>query len=249
MARATWALVLAVLVAPAHARAAAPDLELRSFVVGAQSIDVSVNNTGDAPSHGCYVELVVLDAGGERVDSRRQTLRPLPPRGQQELSFPAEPAFAGRRLQVTVDSSDRIRESDEGNNVSRMMAAKAKPSPKPAPRDPVEPHVDLVAVKVSDDGIEARGIIRNDGPVEFNGDRTATLVRETRGIAHVIETLELATREVPWLQPGQTWTMKVKSPRKVKGAQEYVYRLRLAPADRNAGNDSVSKTSKVVAID
>jgi hypothetical protein len=308
-------LFLAFLAVPLHAEDPAPDLALGAVIVTGGRIKVSVVNRGDAASHGCYLDLALYDAAGGRADSRRQVLRPLPPGESQEVAFPAEPAFAGKRFQVTVDSSNRIKESDEGNNVSEMVEAPAaaappvripaaqkdgggRPAPiriggspagnggRPAPvripgkaedtgtkpppirisgktedtgtkpppirvpgRDPAQLGTDLAAVKVSDNGIEATGVVRNDGSVAFTGKRTASLVREARGSSHVLENVTLASREVPPLEPGGSWDWKVASPPKVKGARSYVYWLVLDPSDHNAGNDSVQKTVKVVAFD
>jgi len=306
------ALLVALLATPLYAQGA-PDLALGAVIVTGGGVKVSVANRGNAPSYGCYLELALFDAAGERADSRRQTLKPLPPGQSQEVIFPAEAAFAGMRFQLIVDSSNRIRESDEDNNISEMVDAPAagappiripgahqegggrpgpirippadgggrpapirvgdppaanasRPAPvqipgktadtgsKPAPiripgKDPAQFQIDLVAVKVSDNGIETTGIIRNDGSLAFTGKRKASLVRETRGSSHVLEVTTVATQDVPHLAAGQTWEMKAKSLRNVKGAKTYTWWLVLNPSDHNGDNDSVSKTVKVVAID
>ena len=280
--KARWPALLASLLATPLYAQGAPDLALGAVVVSGGRIEVSVINRGDAPSYGCYLELALFDAAGRRADSRRQTLKPLPPGDRQEVSFPTEPTFSGKRFQITVDSSNRVPESDEDNNASEMVDAPVTGAPpiripgaqqggggRPAPirigppptgshvkppikipgKDPAQLQVDLVAVKVADNGIEATGIVRNDGAVEFTGRRTARLTRETRGSSHVLEQLTIAEQEVPLLAPGQTWEMKVKSPKKVKGARSYTYFLNLEPNDHHGDNDYVTKMVKVVAID
>lgn len=291
------------------ARLRAPDLSLESLVVTPEGVTVTVVNSG-GPANGCYLELALYDKQTwNQVDTRRQTVKPLGTGERQAFEFPAEAAFAGKRFQLVVDSSERIGESNESNNASaKLDAPVAKGAPiripgksaeaeekappvripgksegrrpppirigkdpaeaktphtppppikvpggeqqkKAPPADPGQPEIDLVAVSVSDNGNESVGTIRNDGPGTFSGYRTARLIREVMGGAHMLERKVYAEALVPRLAPGETWRLTAESLPKSKAATGYLYRLALDPVDDNPDNDWVEKSIKVVKFD
>lgn len=271
-----------------------PDLSLETVVVTADAIEVTVVNRG-GPSYGCYLELALFDnASGKQVTTRQQVVEPLKDGERQRFVFPAEASFAGHRFQLEVDSSHRVGESDELNNVSAKIdapVAKAGPiripgktgsdnrrpppiriggdtgpatakdpvapkdlvAPKkdapPPPKDPVQRGVDLVAVSITDNGVEAVGTVRNDSGVTFTGHRTARMTREVKESVHIMERKDYGKVAIPSLAPGEEWRFTTKSLPKRKGAQAYIMRLWLEPRDDHDDNDVVEKTVKVVKID
>jgi CARDB len=272
--------------------AAPPDLTLETVVVTADAVKVTVANHG-GPSYGCYLELALFDnETGKQTTTRQQTVKPLRDGGRQTFVFPAEASFANQRFQLEVDSSHRIGESDELNNVSAKIdapVAKAGPiripgktssdnrrpppiriggdtepatakdpvapkdlvAPKepPPPKDPAQRGVDLVAVSITDNGVEAVGTIRNDSGVTFKGHRTARMTREVKESVHIMERKDYGKVAIPTLAPGEEWRFTTPSLPKRKGAEAYVMRLFLEPRDDYDENDVAEKTVKVVKID
>jgi hypothetical protein len=260
--------------------AAPPDLTLETVVVTADAVKVTVVNHG-GPSYGCYLELALFDNdSGKQVTTRQQVVKPLRDGGRQSFVFPAEASFANQRFQLEVDSSHRIGESDELNNVSaKIDAPVAKSAPiripgktesdgrRPPPiriggdtappqaKDPVKPKdpaqrgIDLVAVSITDNGVEAVGTIRNDSGVTFKGHRTARMLREVKEGVHIMERKDYGKVAVPSLAPGEEWRFTMPSLPKRKGAEAYVMRLFLEPRDDYDENDVAEKTVKVVKID
>jgi hypothetical protein len=274
--------------------AAPPDLSLETVVVTADAVKVTVVNHG-GPSYGCYLELALFDnESGKQVTTRQQTVKPLRDGGRQSFVFPAEASFANHRFQLEVDSSHRIDESDELNNVSAKIDApvakagpiripgqtgsdnrrpppiriggdsapaqakdpvapkdpvKPKKDPPPPPKDPAQRGVDLVAVSITDNGVEAVGTVRNDSDVTFKGHRTARMTREVKESVHIMERKDYGKVAIPSLAPGEEWRFTTKSLPKRKRAEAYIMRLFLEPRDEYDHNDVVEKTVKVVKID
>src|SRR5687768_8505959 len=109
----------------ASAERALPDLVVEDLVVAPPAVRARVVNRGSASAAGCNIELRLFDHQTHRATglSRRGNVPPVPAGGVAEVSFPYEPAFAGQHVRLTVDSGNRITETDERNNVSAVVRA------------------------------------------------------------------------------------------------------------------------------
>jgi len=256
------ALALSVGPLTALTAAAQPDLAFESVVVTRETVKARVVNrgTGDAP--GCHIDLRIFDSTTHRATgSRRRSLAPLGAGATVEIAFPYESDFEGHQLRFTVDSQNRVGETNEKNNVSEVVAAPAplprRPptrvpgttAPTPAPVDPAQPSVDLVAEAVRVQGGTVKATVRNVGNEDFTGHRKAILTREVADASAIAEPVSIAQRSIPNLAQGEEFVVEAPRPPLTKGARTYVYRLRLEPGDANPGNDAVLETVEVVPID
>jgi hypothetical protein len=248
---------------PALAAAGQPDLVVEHVVVTPDAVKARVSNRGGGDARSCQVDLRIFDSTTHRATgSRRRDVAALRAGASLEVAFPYEAVFAGQQLRLTVDSQNRVAETDERNNVSEVVAALAAPlprkpptrepgsaSPTPAPVDAAQGSVDLVAedVRVQDGAV--RAVVRNVGNEDFTGRRTAVVSREAWGSAHLLERVEIARRRVPSLDQGEEMVIEAPRPALPKGARRYVYRLRLEPVDSNPDNDVASKTLESTPID
>lgn len=253
-----------------------PDLVVKnSYVQDEFRLVAMIWNAGLAQSGSCFATLILYGPDGREAARYEAVVKALAPNSGERVAF----ATGGRSLdhatyQVFVDLGKRVSEVNEANNGTRRLLAEWRPPEKSPRKGEPAKQTDSdkeAARKAAEEKAEAasreidlavKGVYyKQEGnetrvacAVENRSDRESVAGRKMRfertaKVGFHNFNLKFAEEVAPRLQPGEVYEWVVERPPSERGAEEYIWKCTLTPADANAQNDTNSFKRTVVKID
>lgn len=211
-----------------------PDLVITGIRYAGDKATITVWNKGEAASTPCKLKFTII--GEEYWEAKVPGL--FPKGFVHTVTIGRSKPFAGTGV-AKVDFDNQVVESYDNNNEMTINQSAAIP--------------DLAAVNIifKSEGNVSKiiGVIKNVGkteyvaPTGFTGNRTVVLIRIAKYGAHQWP-LNVKEVTLPSLNPGIIYELKADMPPPFKGADSYLWILRVKGKDANVSNDAVEKTTK-----